>query len=106
VRADWTRDAIRHTQEETAARILAAVKSGEALSVAAAGLPVQHLAPAGRATPTAGVPFQLVTPLFSLKSGEPTMVETPDGFFVAVLARCRRPTWPAIRSATAGSATP
>jgi len=91
VRADWTRDAIRHTQEETAARILAAVKSGEALSVAAAGLPVQHLAPAGRATPTAGVPFQLVTPLFSLKSGEPTMVETPDGFFVAVLVEVQTP---------------
>jgi len=91
VRADWTHDAIRHTQEEAAARILTVVKSGATLAGAAAGLPVQRLAPAGRATPTAGVPFQLVTPLFSLKPGEPTMVETADGFLVAALVEVQTP---------------
>jgi peptidyl-prolyl cis-trans isomerase D len=91
VRADWMHDAIRHTQEEAAAKILAAVKSGEALPVAAAGLPVRRLTPAGRAAPTEGVPFQLITPLFSLKPGEPTMVETVDGFLVAVLVEVQTP---------------
>jgi peptidyl-prolyl cis-trans isomerase D len=91
VRADWTHDAIRHAQEEASAKILAAVKSGEALPVAAAGLTVRRLPPAGRANPTEGVPFQLVTPLFSLKPGEPTMVETADGFLVAVLVEVQTP---------------
>jgi peptidyl-prolyl cis-trans isomerase D len=32
------------------------------------------------------MPSQLEQPLFALKQGEPTMVETPDGFIVAVPA--------------------
>ena len=91
VRADWTRDAIHHTQEEAAANILGAVKGGEALENAALGLAVQHLQPAGRAAATEGVPLQLVNPLFSLKPGEPTMVETADGFLVAVLREVQTP---------------
>ena len=85
VRADWTQDAIRHEQEERAAKILTAVKAGQSLEVTAAGLEVHRLPPVGRAAPTEGVPAQLVTPLFALKVGEPTMVETADGFVVAVL---------------------
>ncbi len=91
VRSDWTRDAIRHTQEATAANILAAVKGGQSLETAAAGLPVLHLPPTGRATPVQGVPAQLINPLFSLKPGEPTMVETADGFMVAVLRDIENP---------------
>jgi peptidyl-prolyl cis-trans isomerase D len=91
VRADWMHDAIRHTQEEAAARILTAVKGGQALAEAAPRLAMRHLPPVGRATPAEGVPAQLVAPLFSLKPGEPTMVETPTGFLVAVLREVQNP---------------
>ncbi len=85
VRADWTRDAIRHEQEEAAAKLLGAVQGGQHLSEAAAGLQVQRLPAIGRAPGAAGVPEQLVQPLFGLKQNEATMVETPDGFIVAEL---------------------
>jgi peptidyl-prolyl cis-trans isomerase D len=88
VKADWTKDAIHHTQEEAAAKVLAAVKGGQSLADAAtvAGVTMRTLPPVGRAEPAEGVPAQLVTPLFGLKKGEPTMIETADGFMVAVLA--------------------
>ncbi len=85
VRADWTRDAVRHEQETQAARILAEIKAGKPLAEAAAGLEVRHLPPVLRATGATDVPAQLVDPLFNLAVGEPTMIETPDGFVVAVL---------------------
>ena len=87
VRADWTRDAIRRTQEEAAAKLLAAIKGGQSLEDAAtvAGVQIRTLQAVGRAAPVDGVSAQLVTPLFALKKGEPTMVETPEGFEVAVL---------------------
>jgi peptidyl-prolyl cis-trans isomerase D len=87
VRSDWTHDAVRREQEEAAAKILTAVKGGKTLDAAADGLSVQTLPPVGRSTGAPGVPTQLVEPLFSLKTGEPTMVETPDGFTVAVLTQ-------------------
>jgi len=92
VQADWTHDAVRHTQEEAAARALTAIKQGQTAAAAAAiaGVTVQRLPPVGRAAPADGVPTQLIDPLFSLKQGEPTMVETPDGFTVAVLAEIQR----------------
>lgn len=88
VRADWTRDAIRHTQEEAAAKLLAALKGGQSLEDAAtvAGVQVRTLPAVGRAAPVEGVPAQLVTPLFALKKNEPTMIETPEGFEIAVLS--------------------
>ncbi len=86
VHTDWTQDALRHAQETVAAGILAAVKSGTPLANAAIGLTPHHLAPASRAGGGEGVPPQLVEPLFHLKPGEPTMIETTDGFTVAVLA--------------------
>ena len=91
VRADWTRDATHHEQEAAAARILSLVKSGQTLEEAALGLPLRHLPPVGRGTPPQGVPMQLVVPLFSLKVGEPTMIETADGFMVAVLREVQTP---------------
>ncbi len=89
VRTDWTHDAVRHSQEEAAAKLLAAVKAGQTLAAAAAAenLQVKALPAVGRASPVDGVPSQLIAPLFGLKVGEPTMVETPDGFTVAVLDR-------------------
>ncbi|CAH2599795.1 Peptidyl-prolyl cis-trans isomerase ppiD [Rhodovastum atsumiense] len=91
VRTDWTRDTVRRTQEEAAAKILAAVKGGQSLEAAAPGLTIRHLPPVGRASPAEGVPTQLVMPLFSIKAGEPTMAETPDGFVVAVLREITSP---------------
>ncbi len=93
VRADWTKDAIRHTEEEAAAKLLGAIKGGQSMADAAtvAGMQVRTLPAVGRAAPVDGVPAALVTPLFGLKQGEPTMVETPDGFTVAVLAKIETP---------------
>lgn len=89
VRADWTHDAIRHEQEEVAAKLLGAVKGGQSFADATtvAGVHIRTLPATGRSTPAQGVPPQLVEPLFGLKIGEPTMVETPDGFTVAVLTK-------------------
>jgi peptidyl-prolyl cis-trans isomerase D len=89
VAADWTRDAVRRTAETEAAGLLAKVKSGTSLTDAAAAdtLQVRALPAIGRSAAPAGVPTELVNPLFSLKPGEPTMVETPEGFVVAVLVK-------------------
>ncbi|MBV8092876.1 MAG: SurA N-terminal domain-containing protein [Acetobacteraceae bacterium] len=93
VRADWERDAIRHEQEQAAAKILAAVKGGQSLEDAAtvAGLTVRRTAFASRTEAPEGFPKELLQPLFGLNKGEPTMVETPDGFVVAVLAETKVP---------------
>jgi peptidyl-prolyl cis-trans isomerase D len=88
VKADWTSDAIRHEQEEGAAKALGAVKGGQSLADAAtvAGVTLRRLPAVGRSEPVEGVPAQLVTPLFGMKKGEATMIETADGFTVATLA--------------------
>jgi len=88
VTADWTADARRHAQDGEAARILTEVKAGKSLAEATAALaiPPTRLPPAARATGAEGMPAQLLEPLFTLKQGEVTMVETPDAFVVAVLA--------------------
>ena len=91
VRADWTQDAIRHEQEVLAANILAAVKGGQHLAQAAVGMQVHRLPPVTRGVDNAEVPMQLVDPLFGLKVGEPTMVETADGFVVAELVQIQQP---------------
>jgi peptidyl-prolyl cis-trans isomerase D len=89
VRADWTREAMRHAQEEVAARLLTAVKGGQALpaSASARGLMAHALPPTTRDSAANGVAPELINPLFTLKQGEPTMVETPARFIVAVLDR-------------------
>ena len=87
VRRDWTQSQIRREQNQAATNILVAVKSGKTLDAAAAGRAVVTLPPVSRAADTPGVPSQLVGPLFTLKPGAPTMVETPNGFVVAVLEK-------------------
>jgi len=89
VRADWTREQMRHAQEEAAAKLLTATKGGQSLATAAAalGAQVHLLPPTTREDAAPGVPSQLVAPLFSLKPGEVTMVELPSSFIVAVLDR-------------------
>lgn len=88
VKEDWIADARRHSQEEAAAHALAALKSGQDASAVATmgGVKLERLPAVGRASPAAGVPNQLIEPLFSLKQGEATMVETETGFVVARLA--------------------
>ena len=93
VREDRERDARRREQEAAAAKLLAAVKGGTSLQDAAtvAGLRVERTPPIGRGEPPEGVARELVDPLFGLKRGEPTMVETPEGFVVAVPAEIASP---------------
>ena len=86
--ADWTRDVQRHAQEQAAAKLLAAVKGGQSLADAAAvaGVTVRRTPLIARGGATEGTPPQLEQALFTLKQGEPTMLETGDGFIVAVPA--------------------
>jgi peptidyl-prolyl cis-trans isomerase D len=93
VLADWTRDAVRHTQETAAARLMSAVRQGQKLADAAvaARLSVQRTPLSGREQAVSGMPAELLRPLFDLKPGEPTMVESADGFIVAVPAQIVAP---------------
>jgi peptidyl-prolyl cis-trans isomerase D len=94
VKSAWTADATRHAADEAATKIFTAVKGGESIEDAAtvAGLELQKFPPTIRSQPAEGVPAQLIQPLFGLKKGEPTMVETQDGFIVAVLTDIDDPT--------------
>jgi peptidyl-prolyl cis-trans isomerase D len=85
---DWTHNAARRAQEQAAAKLLSAVKAGQSLADAAAvaGVTVRRTPLVTRGGAAEGVPAKLASVLFGLKQGEPTMVETNDGFVVAVLA--------------------
>ena len=85
---DWTDDQRRHSEEETAAKLLTAVKGGQSLADAAtvAGVTVRRTPLVTRDASVEGMPPQLQQVLFGLKPGEPTMVATKDGFLVAVPA--------------------
>jgi peptidyl-prolyl cis-trans isomerase D len=85
---DWTHNAARHAQEQAAAKLLAAVKGGQSLADAAAiaGVTVRRTPLVTRGSAAEGMPPHLASVLFGLKRGEPTMVETNDGFVVASLA--------------------
>ena len=93
VRADWTRDQARRSQERSAADLLAQVQKGGSLADLApkVGLTVRRPAATGRDQPSEGVPPQLLAPLFALRESEGTMVETPDGFLLAQLASIKQP---------------
>ena len=88
VQEDWAHDARRHAEEQQAAALLAKVKGGQSLADAAtvAGVAVRRTPLVTRDGNTEGVPAQLQRILFALKKGEATMVETQDGFLVAVCA--------------------
>ena len=89
----WIEAAQRHAQEVTAAGLLAAVEGGQSLADAAlkAGVRIRRLAPVKRFAGAEGVPAALLAPLFALKQGEPTMIETNDAFVVAALAEIHDP---------------
>ena len=93
VRDDWLRDARRHEMDGVATGLLASVEDGKTLTdaAAAAGVPVTHSPAIGRSQPPAGVPQELVQPLFATDVGKATMVETPTGFVVAVTTAVDKP---------------
>jgi peptidyl-prolyl cis-trans isomerase D len=93
VRADWMVDQKQRAQNEAATRLMLAVQHGTPIADAAkdAGLTVTQLPPVSRVAPAAGVPPELVGPLFSLKQGQATMVTTADSYVVAQLAKITEP---------------
>ncbi len=85
VNEDWRADQRRHSAEIAATAMLTAVKGGKTFSDAArdAGV-LPDLSPlVTRAEPDPSMPREVQQVLFSLKQGEPTMVETAQGFLVA-----------------------
>jgi peptidyl-prolyl cis-trans isomerase D len=93
VLADWQKEQIHHDAETEAARLLAAVKSGQSMAAAAwgTGHQVVRSPPIPRGHPPKDIPAQFAQILFTLKVGEPTMFETPGGFIVATLASIDHP---------------
>ena len=74
----------RRAQEEAATRLVSAVAGGQSLEDAAtvAGVPYKRVGPMNRASPPEGVARELLGPLFELKQGAATMVETSEAFLV------------------------
>jgi peptidyl-prolyl cis-trans isomerase D len=94
VLASWTTAQVQREQEVAATQMLMAMKGGRTLQGVAdpRGLTVTTPPPLTRdGQPPTGVPQNLVAPLFALKQGESTMIETPDGFVVAQLAQIQTP---------------
>jgi peptidyl-prolyl cis-trans isomerase D len=93
VLTDWTQDQARHAQEIAATKLLTEVQHGQTLAQAAAGagLTVTRTPLTGREQAASGMPPELLRTLFDLKPGEPTMVELPDAFIVAVPAEIKVP---------------
>ena len=88
VSGDWTFEQQHHAQNEAAAAMLAAIQGGRNFADAAtiAGV-IPRLTPlVSRGEGVAGMPPELHQMLFGLKKGEPTMVETAEGFIVAIPA--------------------
>ncbi len=94
VLASWTQAQMRREQEIVATRMLTDMRGGRTLDGVAAplGLMVTETPPLTReGQAPAGVPQNLIAPLFSLQQGESTMIQTPDGFVVAQLAEINTP---------------
>ena len=93
VEAGWVQDARIKAQEKAAAGMLAALRGGESLAdvAAKAGRTVRTTPLVTRDGQDEGMPPQLQRALFGLKPGEPTMVETPDAFLVAVPDKIETP---------------
>ncbi len=95
VAEDWAADQRRHAQEVEAAKLLATVKTGANLADAAIvqGLRVQQTPPVPRPDGTTPSPVaeELVRSLFTLRPGEPTMIETPTAFLIAAVTAITAP---------------
>jgi peptidyl-prolyl cis-trans isomerase D len=85
VNEDWRADQRRHAADTAASAMLKAVKDGKTFSDAArdAGVVPNLSPPVTRAAADPAMPREVQQVLFGLKKGEPTMVETAEGFLVA-----------------------
>ena len=94
VAAAWEADQLSREAEQKAASLLAAVNAGQNFDTAAtaAGYSAAMTPPITRGAPAAGIPADMVPILFTLKPGQATMEQTPDGFVVAGLATITQPT--------------
>lgn len=90
---DYEMQARRRVQDEAATKLLvAARKSNLEDAAAVAGLRVSRSEAMRRdGAPPEGVPAQAIAPLFALKKGEVTVVETPEGFTVLTPAEVTDP---------------
>lgn len=88
VAGDWRADQQRRTQEAAAARMLESLKSGQSFedAVTVAGVAERTTPVMTRGEQPDDVPAELQRALFTMKPGEPTMIETPEAFIVAQLA--------------------
>lgn len=93
VAEDWTDHQHERAAEVEAAQMLTALNRGESFANAAteAEMKVQTTPLVTRSESAQGMPPELQKVLFSLKKGEPTMVETPNNFVVAVPAQIIEP---------------
>ncbi len=89
----WINDAMQREAEVKAASLLAAVSGGQSLDAASAagGYSATVLPPVTRNAPPAGMSSEMAQILFSLKPGQATMLQSPDGFTVAALSEIKRP---------------
>jgi peptidyl-prolyl cis-trans isomerase D len=94
VAAAWASDQLSREAEQKAASLLAAVNAGQNFDTAAtaAGYAAAMTPPITRGAPPTGIPADMVPVLFTLKPGQATMEQTPDGFIVAGLASITQPT--------------
>jgi peptidyl-prolyl cis-trans isomerase D len=94
VAAAWLADQLNREAEQKAANLLAAVNAGQNFDAAAtaAGDAAAMTPPITRGAPATGIPSDMVPVLFSLKPGQATMEQTPDGFIVAGLVNIAQPT--------------
>ena len=83
---DWRADRRRRVAEQAAAGLLHALKDGKAFSDAArdAGVAPRLSPLVTRSDPNPDMPPEVHQVLFTLKKAEPAMVETAEGFLVAV----------------------
>ena len=94
VTAAYLADARRRYQEERAAALLAATRTGKTLAEAAAeaGVTSEELGPFGREPGGANpMPRDLLAPVFELRGHDATMVERPQSFAVVQLLRVTEP---------------
>lgn len=93
VAAQWTAAQKRKEAERIATRALAAMQGGQdfAAAAAAAGLAVRPTPLVGRQGQGGSLPAALVQALFRLKPKQPTMVQTANGFLLAVPAAIVHP---------------
>ena len=86
VAQDWMRDQRRRVAEQAAAGMLKAVKEGKSFSEAAQAAGTTPRLSA-QVTPTksdSSLPAEAHRVLFGLKQGEPTMIETGEGFLIVM----------------------